>query len=138
VHRGADVKQKSARGCRKGDNAAARRRRGERSCSYDCGMRSLRALPKAHLHVHLTACMRRSTLSEVSLQYGLAEYDQVERSECAKFGASYRAARSVLRSPDDLRRLVDEAVCDAGAEGVVWFEPQTTVSRPTPSAPRFE
>ena len=39
------------------------------------------------------------------------------------FAAMYVAACEVLRTPDDLRRLIDETVEDAALAGAVWVEP---------------
>lgn len=92
-------------------------------------MRALEALPEAHLHVHLTGCMRPTTVAELAVRYGLDAAAGAERwVSFDAFAASYGAARAVLRTPDDLRRLVDEAVADARADGAVWIEPQTTIS----------
>lgn len=92
-------------------------------------MRPLNALPKAHLHVHLTSCMRPGTIAELAERYRMRGLGAVARwRSFGAFSASYRATRAVLRTPGDLRRLVHEAVADARADGAVWFEPQTTVT----------
>lgn len=88
----------------------------------------MQALPKAHLHLHLSCCMRRETLAELAERYGLRRVEAAERwASFAAFSATYQAARAVLRTPQDLRRLVDEAVADAAADGAVWIEPSTSV-----------
>ena len=91
-------------------------------------MKPLRTLPKAHLHLHLTAAMRPRTCAE------LARRDGIELPPAAQawasfgaFAASYHGAGAVLRYPQDLRRLVREMVEDARDDGAVWVEPQTTL-----------
>ena len=66
--------------------------------------------------------MRPSTLVELARRYGLPAELQGDGS-FANFIALYRAACNVLRTPDDLRRLVREVVEDAAADGAVWVEP---------------
>jgi len=86
--------------------------------------RDLRALPKAHLHVHLEGAMRPETLNELAAGYGVTVPTPRHRyGTFADFADLYMAATGVLRSPDDLRRLVDEVVEDAAHQGVVWIEP---------------
>jgi adenosine deaminase len=96
-------------------------------------VRRLDILPKAHLHLHFTGSMRRSTLIE------LAEAHQIKLPDA--FGAEwpphlrgtdergwfrfqrlYDSARSVLRTPDDVRRLITEMAQDERAEGSGWLE----------------
>lgn len=82
---------------------------------------SLRALPKAHLHLHLEAAMRRSTLDELAAEHGVAI--QVRSfSTFADLIALYRLATDVLRRPEDLRRLVRELAEDARDDGALWVE----------------
>ena len=72
--------------------------------------------------------MRPKTVAELAERYGLQRADVVGRwASFAAFSATYRAAREVLRTPEDLRRLVDEAVADAAADGASWIEPSTSV-----------
>ena len=109
-------------------------------------MRDLAALPKADLHVHLDACMRPSTLRELAARDGVPVPDVVRADEaepCAdardgsargsqgdrygdfsKFAGVYLAACDVVRSDDDLRRLVRETIEDAAQHGATWIEPQ--------------
>lgn len=85
---------------------------------------SLRALPKAHLHVHLEGAMRRSTLSELAARLGVPAPPQPRSfGSFAHFEDLYLAAASVIRSFDDLARLVTEVIEDAATDGVVWIEP---------------
>src|SRR5438094_1576137 len=86
--------------------------------------RSLLRLPKAHLHIHLEGAMRPATLSELAGRYGIPLPEIRGYGSFTEFVAQYQAACAVLRTPDDLRRLVREVVEDAADAGAVWIEPQ--------------
>jgi len=86
-------------------------------------MRDLALLPKAHLHVHLEGAMRPTTLAELAAGYGM-EVPQIRGfGSFTAFADMYLAACDVLRTPDDMARLVDEVVEDAVLAGAVWVEP---------------
>src|SRR6201997_667012 len=79
----------------------------------------LRALPKAHLHLHLTGAMRHSTLVELAGQHGIGlpaalveewppTLSGADERGWFRFQRLYDTARSVLRTPDDMRRLFRE------------------------------
>src|SRR5262249_50051030 len=87
----------------------------------DSQHRDLRALPKAHLHLHLEGAMRRTTLRELAARYGVPVSTEGDGS-FASFIALYRAAVEALRTPDDIARLVREILEDAAADGAVWVE----------------
>jgi adenosine deaminase len=89
--------------------------------------RDLRALPKAHLHLHMEGAMRPSTLADLTTRYGLPPPPEPDGS-FATFIRTYRQARDGLRSADDLHRLVDEVVADAAADGAVWVEPSEWIA----------
>jgi adenosine deaminase len=101
--------------------------------------RDLIALPKAHLHLHFTGSMRHGTLVELAERDGhvlpdaLVE-DWPPRLSAAdekgwfRFQRLYDVARSVLRTEDDVRRLVLEAAEDDGADGGRWLELQVDPS----------
>ena len=82
---------------------------------------SLRGLPKAHLHLHLEAAMRPSTLAELAAEHGIPAPSMSLRT-FTDFIAVYQAATDVLRRPDDLRRLLVELAEDARDDGAVWVE----------------
>ncbi len=99
----------------------------------------LSALPKAHLHLHLTGGMRHSTMVElaeahrVSLPPALTDewpprLSTADERGWFRFQRLYDAARSVLRTEDDLFRLVREIAEDERAEGSGWLELQADPS----------
>lgn len=85
-------------------------------------MRDLRALPKAHLHLHLEGAMRRSTFEELTVRDGLPIPTVRSGVGFAGFMELYRVACKVLRGRDDLQRLVTEVAEDAASDGAVWAE----------------
>ena len=97
--------------------------------------RPLDQLPKAHLHLHLTGAMRHSTLVDlarthrVHLPAALVEEWPPELSGADergwfRFQRLYDTARSVLRTPADMQRLLTEIAEDERAEGSHWLEIQ--------------
>lgn len=88
-------------------------------------MRDLRALPKAHLHLHLEGAMRPATLQDLCWRYGLAVPAIDGYGSFSAFAATYLAACDTLRTEEDLRRLVSEVVDDAAGAGAVWVEPSS-------------
>lgn len=106
-------------------------------------MRDIRALPKAHLHLHLTGSMRLATLHEFTGIYQITLPSALRGAsvgwagtdrDWSVFQARYDAARSTLRSVDDLHRVVREAAEDDAADGSGWLELQVD---PTSYAARF-
>lgn len=97
--------------------------------------RDLQSLPKAHLHLHLEGAMRPETLVEMAATYGVPLPPVGEYNSFAEFSALYDAVCAVLRTHDDLRRLVREAVEDAAASGAAWLEMGV---RPTLHRGKFE
>lgn len=84
-------------------------------------MRDLRALPKAHLHLHLEAAMRPATLHALAELHGVT-IPRLGFRTFSDFIVLYQVATDVLRAPDDLRRLVREMAEDAAADGATWVE----------------
>lgn len=99
----------------------------------------LSALPKAHLHLHLTGAMRHSTMVELAGVHGISlppalteewppELSTADERGWFRFQRLYDTARTVLRTPDDLYRLVREIAEDERAEGSRWLELQADPS----------
>src|SRR6201996_3423789 len=97
------------------------------------------ALPKAHLHLHLTGAMRHSTMVELARAHGIAlppalteewppALSTADERGWFRFQRLYDLARSVLRTPEDLYRLVREIAEDERAEGSGWLEVQADPS----------
>jgi adenosine deaminase len=103
------------------------------------GHRDVRTLPKAHLHLHFTGSMRHTTLLELAERDGIALPDSLvedwpprlsaaDEKGWFRFQRLYDVARSVLRTPEDVRRLVLEAAQDDVADGGRWLEIQVDPS----------
>ncbi|GAB2916495.1 adenosine deaminase [Rhodococcus aerolatus] len=86
-------------------------------------MRDLAALPKGHLHLHLEGAMRPATLHELCERYGMEVPVIRGFGSFAAFDSTYVAACEVLKTHDDLVRVVHEVVEDAHAAGAVYLEP---------------
>jgi adenosine deaminase len=102
-------------------------------------MRALDTLRKAHLHLHFTGSMRHSTLVELADRDGVRLPDALREEWPPQLSATdekgwfrfqrlYDTARSVLRTEDDVRRLVRETAEDERAEGSGWLEIQVDPS----------
>ena len=102
-------------------------------------MRPLAALPKAHLHLHFTGSMRHATLVElarerrVHLPEALAaawppRLSGTDERGWFRFQRLYDIARSVLRRPEDVFRLLAETAADERADGSGWLEIQVDPS----------
>jgi len=101
--------------------------------------RSLVDLPKAHLHLHFTGSMRHATLIELAERDDIAlpdalaedwppELSAADEKGWFRFQRLYDVARSVLRTEQDVRRLVREAAEDDVADGSRWLEIQVDPS----------
>ena len=110
-----------------------------RTTGEESAERSVRALPKAHLHLHFTGSMRHETLLELAERDGLVLPDPLVDDWPPKLSAAdekgwfrfqrlYDVARSVLRTEEDVRRLVREAAEDDAADGSRWLEIQVDPS----------
>jgi adenosine deaminase len=86
--------------------------------------RDLGLLPKGHLHIHLEGAMRPSTLAELAAGYDMVVPTIRGFGSFPAFSHLYVAACDVLRTWDDLRRVVREVVEDGARDGAVWVEPQ--------------
>jgi adenosine deaminase len=101
--------------------------------------RDVSLLPKAHLHLHFTGSMRHATLLELAERDGIVLPDSLvedwppqlsaaDEKGWFRFQRLYDVARSVLRTPDDVRRLVLEAAEDDVRDGGRWLEIQVDPS----------
>ena len=101
--------------------------------------RDLHRLPKAHLHLHFTGSMRHATLLELARRDGINLPEQLvsewppqlsaaDEKGWFRFQRLYDVARSVLRTEDDVRRLVREAAEDDVLDGGRWLEIQVDPS----------
>ncbi|AUG77809.1 adenine deaminase [Kitasatospora sp. MMS16-BH015] len=108
-------------------------------------LRDVRALPKAHLHLHFTGSMRPTTLLELAAKHRVRlpealasgqpqQLDATDERGWFRFQRLYDTARSVLRDESDIRRLVLETAEDEAADGSRWLEIQVD---PTSYAPRL-
>ncbi len=102
-------------------------------------MRDLHSLPKAHLHLHFTGSMRHETLLELAGRDGISLPDSLvsewpphlsaaDEKGWFRFQRLYDVARSVLRTEQDVRRLVREAAEDDVRDGGGWLEIQVDPS----------
>ncbi|RYP82917.1 adenosine deaminase [Nocardioides guangzhouensis] len=101
--------------------------------------RDLTDLPKAHLHLHFTGSMRHATLVELAARDGVhlpdalvedwpPQLSAADEKGWFRFQRLYDVARSVLRTEDDVRRLVLEAAEDDVRDGGRWLEIQVDPS----------
>ncbi|GAB3211526.1 adenosine deaminase [Marinactinospora endophytica] len=108
--------------------------------------RPISQLPKAHLHLHFTGSMRHSTLVELADRHGVhlphalveewpPRLRATDERGWFRFQRLYDIARSVLRTPEDLYRLLREAAEDERAAGSGWLEIQVD---PSGYASRFD
>jgi adenosine deaminase len=94
------------------------------------------ALPKAHLHLHLTGGMRHATLIDLAERYGIRLPERLVDDVSddwrllgwPRFQRLYDLARGVLRTGADITRLIREIAEDEAANGSRWLELQITPS----------
>lgn len=91
--------------------------------------RHFAALPKAHLHVHLEAAVRESTLRRWCAEDGVQVPPLVEFPDFTAFLDAYALLIALLHTPERVTQLLDEVVADAAAQGVVALEFATIPER---------
>jgi adenosine deaminase len=72
--------------------------------------------------------MRLRTLRELAQRYGVEVKLEGYKDGVERFAAVYDTALEVLRTPDDIVRLVREIAEDGAADGAVWVEPSGLLS----------
>ncbi|HEX6684102.1 MAG TPA: hypothetical protein VF062_14960, partial [Candidatus Limnocylindrales bacterium] len=90
---------------------------------------------RANLHLHLTGSMRPATLAELTGSYGLPLPEPLAPQAVhawEAFQERYDAARAALRTPQEVARVVAEAIEDDERCGASWTEIQVD---PTSLAP---
>src|SRR5256884_6739181 len=101
--------------------------------------RPLSTLPKAHLHLHFTGSMRHRTLVELARERGIRlpaaltedwppRLSGTDERGRFRYPRLYDTARSLLRGPHDVRRLLTETAQDERADGSGWLEIQVDPS----------
>ncbi|WP_431918640.1 adenosine deaminase family protein [Nonomuraea jabiensis] len=81
-------------------------------------MRDVRALPKAHLHVHLESTVRPATVRDLG---GTPERSELFAS-FREFGDERARVRELLRTPEHFRRIAVEFCEDEAAQGTRYVE----------------
>nr|WP_218886534.1 adenosine deaminase [Kineococcus aurantiacus] len=81
-------------------------------------------MPKAHLHLHLEGAMRPQTLAEFAAHAGEVVPPVRGYTSFPQFVEMYDGAVGLVRTRDQLARVVREVVQDAAASGAVWLEAQ--------------
>lgn len=81
-------------------------------------MRDIRALPKAHLHVHLESTVRPETIRDLG---GVPPGEGTFR-DFREFADQRARVRGLLRTADDFRRIAAEFCADEAAQGTRYAE----------------
>lgn len=89
-------------------------------------MRDVATLPKAHLHIHLEAAVRRSTVVDLADEQGVEPPTLGHFTDFSGFVDDYLSVAGLISSEAVLRRVIDEAVEDASLDGAVAVELATT------------
>src|SRR5699024_9389705 len=143
-HREGDVgrgRRHRPRGRIRGGGRGAHLRRGRRrGRGLTSRGRGLRALPKAHLHLHFTGSMQVETVREMATGHGMRlpevlrggyppQLSAADERGWFRFQRLYDAARHSVQGAADTRRMVREAALTERAEGRRWLEiPVATTS----------
>lgn len=100
---------------------------------------TLKAMPKIELHRHLEGSLRLSTLAEIARQYQmdfpgygvedvrpLVQITESDTTDSEAYLSKFRVLRGFYQSLEIIDRLVYEAIEDAAAENIVYFEMRFT------------
>jgi adenosine deaminase len=87
------------------------------------GRRDLASLPKAHLHLHFEEGIRQQTLDEFAAHAAVPTPRMKGFRDFEEFDHLAQAAARVMRTPDQLARMVLEIAEDAATQGCTWIEP---------------
>ena len=85
--------------------------------------RSLRALPKVHVHAHLDGSYPREAVLALARRSGVPADLPRSFTDVWHFFEAYGRVPALVRSLDDLVELCRALVAQEAAEGVVYFEP---------------
>ncbi len=96
---------------------------------------TLKGIPKVELHRHLEGSLRLTTLAEIARQCrmdlpgyevedirSLVQMTVEDEANPGAYLSKFGALRGFFQSPEIIDRLVYEAVADAAADGIVYFE----------------
>jgi adenosine deaminase len=86
-------------------------------------VRNITNLPKAHLHLHLEASARPSTIAELAARKGVAYTLPTRFASFAEFDAAYKTMAEFIAEPADLVRICREVIADEAAQGVAYTQP---------------
>lgn len=98
----------------------------------DATRERLRALPKAHLHVHLEHTLRRATFRALASREGVSLDGFWDFDSLATFLGRGEPLSRCIASPADLERMCWEFVEDEARDGVLYVEPMIVVGRWVP------
>jgi adenosine deaminase len=84
--------------------------------------RDLRALPKAHLHLHIEGSTPVTALKRISKKYGIPIPNTHTYSNFTEFCERSMASIAMLRTPDDFCAALHDLLAIEFACGVQWLE----------------
>jgi adenosine deaminase len=87
------------------------------------GLRSLRALPKAHLHAHLDGAYPLDAVRDLARRRGRAFEVPTGFGDVWEFFEAYGTVPALVETHEDLAGLCHSLVLAEAAEGVVYLEP---------------
>ncbi|HVA90903.1 MAG TPA: adenosine deaminase [Chloroflexota bacterium] len=91
----------------------------------------IRALPKAHLHLHFPRTIRLSTLTEFAAREGISLDGFHQFTNLSEF-LGRRPINECITKAEDVQRLCREMVEDEARDGVLYSEPMIVLDRYLP------